>query len=196
MVADLLADGLLVLLTALWVMLPAYVANSSAVLTGGRGVIDGGRTLADGRRVLGDGKTWSGLLGGALLGTAAGLLLQAVRGAFVGAGVPVPDLGAGPALVVLPLATALGALLGDITASFVKRRLGKERGSRWWGVDQLDFVAGALLLAGAASWVLESPWFAATVTLPVLVAIVVVTPFLHVGFNVAGYKLGKKEVPW
>jgi len=58
----------------LWIMGPAYIANSVAVLTGGKYPIDQGKTLSDGNRILGDGKTWSGLLGGTLGGIAFGLL--------------------------------------------------------------------------------------------------------------------------
>ena len=60
----------------LWIMGPAYIANSVAVLTGGKYPIDQGKTLSDGNRILGDGKTWSGLLGGTLGGVAFGLLLD------------------------------------------------------------------------------------------------------------------------
>ena len=44
----------------LWIMGPAYIANSVAVLTGGRFPIDQGKNSPDGNRILGDGKTWSG----------------------------------------------------------------------------------------------------------------------------------------
>lgn len=180
---------------ATWVILPAYLANSSAVLTGGHGVVDGGRTWR-GERLLGDGKTWSGLIGGTAIGTVAGLALQLARAPVADAGIAVPDYGAFPALVILPLATALGALLGDMAASFVKRRIGKARGEPWPGVDQFDFLAGALLVAGATSWAIGSPWFVDAVTLPVLVLIVVATPLVHLGANALSYRMGHKEVPW
>ena len=45
------------ILIVLWIMGPAYIANSVAVLTGGKYPIDQGRTLSDGKRILGDGKT-------------------------------------------------------------------------------------------------------------------------------------------
>ena len=56
----------------LWIMMPAYLANTIAVLTGGKYPIDQGKTLADGNRILGDGKTWSGLVGGTLGGVMIG----------------------------------------------------------------------------------------------------------------------------
>ena len=64
------------IITVLWIMGPAYIANSVAVLTGGKYPIDQGRTLSDGNRILGDGKTWSGLLGGTLGGIMFGTILD------------------------------------------------------------------------------------------------------------------------
>ncbi|MFB6185118.1 MAG: CDP-2,3-bis-(O-geranylgeranyl)-sn-glycerol synthase [Haloarculaceae archaeon] len=173
--------------TALWAMLPAYVPNNAAVLAGGGRPIDGGRTLG-GRRLLGDGKTWRGTAAGTAAGTALALVLNAVRGS-VGAALGV-SLPAFPLAVALAL--ALGAMIGDVTASFLKRRTGRERGASFPGVDQLDFVVGALVLTG-----LVAPgWFAATVTPAVLAVVLVVTPALHVGTNALAYAFGFKDEPW
>jgi CDP-2,3-bis-(O-geranylgeranyl)-sn-glycerol synthase len=176
-----------VALTALWAMLPAYVPNNAAVLLGGGRPIDCGRTLG-GRRLLGDGKTWRGTLGGWAAGVAVALVLRGVRA-------PVSDV-LEVSLPAFPLAAAvalpLGAMVGDIAASFLKRRTGRERGAPYPGVDQLDFVVGALALAGVAA----PEWVVATFTLPVLVVVVVVTPLLHVTTNAAAYRLGLKEEPW
>ena len=68
------------IITVLWIMGPAYIANSVAVLTGGKYPIDQGRTLSDGNRILGDGKTWSGLLGGTLGGIMFGIILDSGDG--------------------------------------------------------------------------------------------------------------------
>ena len=51
-----------IILQALWLILPAYVANASAVLVGGGTPVDFGKNWRDGKRILGDGKTWRGLL--------------------------------------------------------------------------------------------------------------------------------------
>ena len=67
-------------LHALWIFLPAYVANMSPVLVakvipGWKSPIDGGRMGKDGKRILGPGKTWRGLVGGTILGgVTAGLV--------------------------------------------------------------------------------------------------------------------------
>jgi CDP-2,3-bis-(O-geranylgeranyl)-sn-glycerol synthase len=87
---------------------------------------------------------------------------------------------------------AFGAMLGDIVASFAKRRTGRERGAAFPGVDQLDFVIGALGLTALAA----PAWFAATFPLPALVVVLVATPVLHVVTNAIAYLLGLKAEPW
>jgi CDP-2,3-bis-(O-geranylgeranyl)-sn-glycerol synthase len=172
---------------ALWAMLPAYVPNNAAVLAGGGRPIDGGRTLG-GRRVLGGGKTWRGTLAGTLAGTLLALALNAVN-APVSAAIGV-DLAVFPLHVGVSL--AFGAMLGDIGASFLKRRTGRKRGAAFPGVDQLDFVVGAL---GLTALVAPS-WFAATFTPGRLLVVVVATPLLHVVTNVGAYLLDLKAEPW
>ena len=180
-------DWLATIAVAFWAMLPAYVPNNVAVLAGGGRPIDGGRTWR-GRRLLGDGKTWRGTATGIIAGAALALALDAVRPGVVDAlDVPLP---------AFPLAAALalpaGAMLGDILASFVKRRTGRERGAAFPGLDQLDFVVVALVL----TWLVAREWFAATFTLPVIAVVLVLTPILHVGTNTIAYVLGLKEEPW
>jgi CDP-2,3-bis-(O-geranylgeranyl)-sn-glycerol synthase len=180
--------GLLaVVATAVWAMLPAYVPNNVAVVVGGGPPIDGGRTWG-GRRLLGDGKTWRGTAGGWLAGVLLALALNALQPAASGAmGVELPTFPLG-AMLALPL----GAMLGDIAASFLKRRTGRERGAPFPGVDQLDFVAGALLVALIAA----PEWFLAVFTPSVLAAVVVLTPVLHVATNGVAYLLGLTDEPW
>jgi CDP-2,3-bis-(O-geranylgeranyl)-sn-glycerol synthase len=172
---------------AFWAMLPAYVPNNAAVLAGGGEPIDGGRSWGD-RRVLGDGKTWRGTAAGTAAGFALAFALNAVNASVTGLlGFALPRFS--------PLAAfglAFGAMLGDIAASFLKRRSGRERGAAFPGVDQLDFVVGALLLCA----VLDYGWFTETFTLPVLGVVLVLTPLLHVTTNVAAYYLGFKNEPW
>lgn len=176
---------LIALLSALWIMLPAYVPNSAAAVFGGGIPIDGGRTHRDGRRLLGDGKTWRGFILGVATGIVVGLLQIWVRQM---AGWEV--LPALTVLVVILLAT--GALLGDLVKSYFKRRLGRERGAPWLIADQYDLVAGAFALV----LIFDYPWFISTVTLPILVIILIITPILHKTVNVIGYLIRVKEVPW
>ncbi|WP_181692113.1 CDP-2,3-bis-(O-geranylgeranyl)-sn-glycerol synthase [Natronomonas sp. LN261] len=171
---------------AIWAMLPAYIPNNVAVLAGGGRPIDDGRTLDDGRRVLGDGKTWRGTAVGTAAGVAVALVLNRLH-PFV-SGVVVAD----PFPIAAAVSLAFGAMLGDIAASFLKRRTGLERGAAFPGIDQLDFVAGALL----STAVVATGWFLDTFTLPVVVAIVVLTPLLHVLTNALAYAVGLKDEPW
>ena len=180
-------DLVSVVVTAVWAMLPAYLPNNVAVVAGGGRPIDGGRTWR-GRRVLGDGKTWRGTVAGIAAGAAVALLLNALRSwvsPLVGFGLPLF-----PPVAVLTLPA--GAMLGDVAASFLKRRTGRERGAAFPVVDQLDFVVVALVLTGVGA----PAWFASVFTVPVLAAVVVLTPLLHVGTNAVGYALGLKAEPW
>ena len=180
-----------VVVTAFWTMLPAYVPNNAAVLAGGGRPIDAGRTMG-GRRLLGDGKTWRGTAVGWGAGAALALVLDAIQPTAADLlGVSVPEF---PLAMVV--AFPLGAMLGDIGASFLKRRTGRERGAPFPGVDQLDFVVGALALAALVDLAAGLSWFAGTFTPPVLAVVVVLTPILHVATNGLAYALGLKDEPW
>ena len=61
-----------IIIQAIWLVIPAYIANASALLVGGGTPIDFGKKLKDGRRFLGDGKTWRGLFVGTFVGMTAG----------------------------------------------------------------------------------------------------------------------------
>lgn len=171
---------------AIWAMLPAYIPNNVAVLAGGGRPIDGGRTLGDGKRILGDGKTWRGTAVGTAAGVAVALVLNGVHPL-------VSDVVfADPFPLAAAVSLAFGAMMGDILASFLKRRTGRERGAAFPGIDQLDFVVVSLLLTAIVS----TGWFLDTFTLPVLVAVFVLTPLLHVSTNMIAYALGLKDEPW
>lgn len=176
-----------IVVVAFWLMLPAYVPNNAAVLTGGGPPIDGGRTWND-KRVLGDGKTWRGTAGGILAGVGLGLLLNFLAESVSSAlAFTVPEF---PLAALFALAA--GAMLGDILASFLKRRTGRERGAAFPGIDQLDFVVVSLVLTALVA----TDWFIQWFTLPVILAVLILTPVLHVGTNIIAFKLGLKDEPW
>lgn len=173
-------------IVALWVMIPAYVPNSLAVVAGGGKPIDGGEKIGE-RRVLGDGKTWRGTVVGTVGGVSTALILNQL--------VPmVKDLGfeVEPFTLYVAFGLAFGSMLGDICASFLKRRTGRERGSSFILVDQLDFVAGSLIL----SFILDSGWITDILGLMSLAVILVLTPIIHVSANVIAYGLGLKKEPY
>ncbi len=176
---------LMLVVDALWLMLPAYVPNSSAVLFAGKTPVDFGRNFVDGKRIFGPGKTFRGLIGGALVGVAIGLVLQYVE-EVTNLGLPSFD----PIYVVVTL--SFGAMLGDLIKSFFKRRLGLSRGRALPLADQLDFVVGAWVL----TYGFFPEWFTHNFTLPVMVVVLVLSPLIHLAVNLIGYMLGKKQEPW
>jgi CDP-2,3-bis-(O-geranylgeranyl)-sn-glycerol synthase len=173
------------LLAAVWIMLPAYLPNPVAALFGGGTPIDQGKNYSDGKRVLGDGKTYRGLIFGVLGGIGIGLVQIELFGIFHLE--PMPEH---TVLSVILLAT--GALLGDLCKSFFKRRLGKDRGEKWPIADQYDLVVGSLLLV----LLIDPGWLLGNLTLPVFLAILILTPLLHRAVNILGYRMKVKEVPW
>jgi CDP-2,3-bis-(O-geranylgeranyl)-sn-glycerol synthase len=173
------------LLSAVWIMLPAYLPNPVAAVSGGGTPVDFGRNFTDGRRVFGDGKTWRGLVIGILAGVAIGSIQMWAAGAY-GLGF-LPPL-TFPAVCLL----ATGALLGDIVKSFFKRRFNRERGAKWPIADQYDLVAGAFLLL----FVFDAGWLFSEVTLPAFFFILILTPILHRAVNIIGFVIKVKEVPW
>lgn len=173
---------LAIIIHAIWLMLPAYVANPTAVVFGGGTPIDLGRHWFDGKRILGDGKTYRGLLGGIACGILIGLIQIQVSPAWF----------SGYFTVTAVVSLSAGALLGDIVKSFFKRRLGFVRGAKVPLVDQLDFVAGALILAYAA----DPRWFTENVTIWIFITVIILTPIFHRLTNMVGYSLKLKKEPW
>jgi CDP-2,3-bis-(O-geranylgeranyl)-sn-glycerol synthase len=80
----------------------------------------------------------------------------------------------------------LGALLGDLTAAFLKRRLGIAPGGLLPVIDQVDFVVGALLFSLPL----------AIIYWQLAVAVLIITPPIHLLTNFVAYKLKLKKNPW
>lgn len=180
-------DIVAVVVVALWAMCPAYLPNSAAVLGGGGRPLDLGRSMG-GRRILGDGKSISGTFVGWAAGAGLALVLNELNATGESlSGVDLPEF---PLAVVIVF--PLGAMLGDIAASFLKRRLDRERGAPLPVIDQLDFVVGSLPLA----YLVAPAWFVDTFTPAVLLVVVVVTPVLHLTANRIAYLLDLKDEPW
>lgn len=168
-----------------WIMIPAYLPNPIAALLGGGKPIDGGKLFWDGRRIFGEGKTIRGFFVGVFSGICIGIILIILQGFSIFSSLPVQTL-----LSVFLL--SIGALLGDLCKSFLKRRLGKERGAKWPVFDMYDLVVGAMLLL----LIFYPSWLFMWVTPVVFVVILVLTPVLHRGMNIIGYFTGVKKEPW
>ncbi len=165
-------------------ILPAYVSNSVPVLFKGNTPIDFGERMRDGNRFLGKGKTFRGFVAGVITGTLSGVLLAYLFPSVL------PLLGV-PGKAGLSFLLALGAMIGDVSGSFIKRRLHVPSGGKIRFLDQLPFLFVALLLA-----MLAFPALAQEIRLEGLVFLAVLTVFLHRSVNWAAHLFRLKEVPW
>ena len=171
----------------LYFLIPAYISNSGGLIFGGGIPVDFGKTDSKGNRWIGSGVTWRGLIGGTILGTIVG----AIQGYY------------GPELIILfgdyiktPIAIGVangiligfllsfGALIGDAVGSFLKRRLGIERGKPAPILDQIDFLVIALLFVS----------FVVKIDLNFIIISVVLTIIIHLIANTGAYLLGIKDV--
>jgi len=155
---------------ALKFIFPAYCANAAPVLAGGGPAMDFGKNWFDGKRVFGNNKTFRGFFFGLAIGVAVGLV------EWVLFGYP----------LLFSLLSPLGALLGDLAAAFLKRRLGIAPGSLLPIVDQVDFVVGAIVFSLPLAMIYWE--LAATV--------IIITPPIHLLTNFLAYKLKLKKSPW
>ncbi|MHC1631162.1 MAG: CDP-2,3-bis-(O-geranylgeranyl)-sn-glycerol synthase [Methanotrichaceae archaeon] len=178
---------LYIFITAIWLMLPAYLPNNFAVLFGGGPPLDFGKTFCDGRRILGDGKTFPGTILGIFGGVGAGLILNFIAPSF-----GLPGFGKGFELILVLMGLSFGAILGDIVASFFKRRWGMKRGAPLFLVDQLDFVFGSWVL----TLMLAPSWFHENFTAKIIFIVLIITPVLHRVTNIVGYMIKAKKEPW
>jgi CDP-2,3-bis-(O-geranylgeranyl)-sn-glycerol synthase len=158
-------------------LLPLYVTNASALVFGGGLPLDLNKTIGN-KPILGKGKTFRGTIAALLAGFLTVILINAL-------------LGSKTALLTkhylyFGFLLCVGAVLGDIVASFFKRRLGLKQGHSVPLLDQLDFVAGGILLT----------LHIVTPSVLELLVMVGLTVVVHRGSNIVAYKLKLKKVPW
>lgn len=170
---------------AFWILFPAYAANGFPPLARGTRPIDFGKKFFDGRRILGDGKTWEGFALGLFIGSLVGIL-EAYLYPDLNAYANLFDVSLPKMDVFIGFLIAFGALCGDLAGSFIKRRLGMERGADAPGLDQLNFVVGAILFVY---------WFT-EISIWMILIMLIVTPVIHRIASIIGYVLKFKQVPW
>ena len=173
---------------ALWFILPAYAANGFPVIFGGGLPIDMGRKFFDGKPIFGSHKTYRGFLAGFLAGVLVSIAQTIVLNADFAADFAQLLRETFQFNVFVGSMIALGALIGDLGHSFVKRRIGKVEGAPLPLADQVDFVIGAILFSILAS---GSPPPLLTVLL-----ILVITVPMHLLTNFIAYRLRMKKTPY
>ncbi len=161
-----------VVLYPLFYIWPAYIANGAPVLFGkGRRMpLDLGMKIG-GKPIFGKHKTVRGLAGG--LG--AGILMAFIESLFV------------PYMLPVGIALTVGTQVGDLSGSFIKRRLGTKEGSQIFLLDQYPFLIFALLFALPLGYM---PSLAGLLFLAIL------TGILHPLTNFLAHRLRIKGVPW
>jgi len=164
------------IIVALYV-LPLYFANGGAMLFGGGAPLDLNKKLG-GKPVFGKGKTIRGTIAGILIGLitiyVTYFLFSAELEKFI------------PNYLAFGALLSIGAIAGDVIASFLKRRFDAKQGEPIFLLDQLDFVLGGIL-------------FAAPVFFPGLLelaVIIVLTVVIHKLTNFIAFKIKLKKVPW
>ena len=166
---------------ALFFIFPAYAANALPVVLGGGLRIDLRRKWFDGKPVFGSHKTIRGFVGGVIAGTLVSLAQIWVFDSIAPSDFVLPFHFS----VLLGFVVSLGALLGDLVHSFVKRRINIAEGAPLPVADQLDFVVGAVLLSFLAS---PPP------VLTIVIVFVITLP-THLLTNAIAYLIGVKKAP-
>ncbi len=164
--------------TALWFILPAYCANAAPVIFGGGQPMDFGKMFFDGKPFLGSHKTFRGFFAGIIVGTLVGLLQTLIFEQFL--------FQYGTQFrytVFLGFILSLGALIGDLIESFIKRRLNRSPGKSLPVADQIDFIFGAFLF----SLLVVPP------SLPVAIIILLITIPIHLITNLGAALLRIKN---
>ena len=157
--------NLRIILSTIWLYLPSYFANAAPVALGGGPPLDGGEKWLDGKPFLGGHKT----LRGCIVGVLAGVLIGLLQGSFY-----------------IGLTQGLGAIIGDLISSFLKRRRDFSPGEGVPLLDQLDFIVAAIILS--------QPFTRASL-LEILIILILTVP-IHYLMNYLAWLAKLKENPW
>jgi CDP-2,3-bis-(O-geranylgeranyl)-sn-glycerol synthase len=158
------------IIEALKFIFPAYCANAVPVIVGGGPPLDLGKKFFDGKPIFGKNKTFRGFFFGLAIGVTVGLVESILFGYPL----------------LFSVFSPLGALMGDLAGAFLKRRLGIAPGGLLPIIDQVDFVVGAILFSLPLTMMY---WELA-------IAVIIITPPIHLFTNFLAYKLKLKNNPW
>lgn len=179
------------IVSCLYFFLPAYFTNMTPPLIKRVGLfnfldkpVDFGKKMAGGP-ILGSHKTWRGVVSGVAVGTLISLLQLWLYKFQFFKKIGLIDYSQINVFLFGFLISA-GAVFGDLTSAFVKRRLKKEPGQRFIPFDQTNYVVGAFIFL--------QPVF--KFSLSVWLTIFFFTFFLHIAVTRIGYLLGLNQSKW
>jgi CDP-2,3-bis-(O-geranylgeranyl)-sn-glycerol synthase len=180
-----MVDLFVELVKSLLIIFPAYAANGFPPLARGKIPIDLKEKWFDKNRIFGDGKTIEGfgfgLFAGFLIGALETYLYPDLNAYAMQFGVQLPFINLFIAFMIV-----FGALCGDLTGSFLKRRFRLKRGADVPLLDQWNFVIGAVLF---------TYWFT-EITIWMFLIMLLITPIIHRIANIIAHKIRVKKEPW
>lgn len=177
---------------SLWFFLPVGIANCSPIFAAKIPILQKWSYPLDcyltfrGKRILGNHKTIRGLVIGIIFGIVTSYLLLYLYKSFpfITSLVTINYQQINPS--ILGFLSAVGALGGDITKSFIKRQYGIASGHRWFPFDQIDYIVGGII---ATSLIVQLTFFE-------YILIILVWFCLHIASSKIGYFLKLKNVPY
>ena len=170
---------------AVWFIFPAYCANATPVIFGGGKSMDFGKKFSDGKPFVGSHKTFRGFLAGITIGTLVGIVQTLIYETYLFSYGTQFEYS-----ILLGFMLSLGALTGDLTESFIKRRLNRSPGSSLPIADQIDFILGAFLFSIPVSF---PSLFEALIILGITIPIHILTNLGATLLNIKNKRKNRRE---
>jgi len=181
--------------SCVYFFLPAYLANMTPPLVRNAKVfdflarpVDFGKSIG-GKRIFGDHKTWRGVICALAVGIGVALLQWWLYKFAWAMELSLLDYKS-VNLWAFALLLSGGAVIGDLGAAFIKRRIGLVPGASFMPWDQTNYVIGSFLFLG--------PYIHPYMNNDFVVwgLVFVITFFIHLLFNRFGYDLGLHKAKW
>jgi CDP-2,3-bis-(O-geranylgeranyl)-sn-glycerol synthase len=164
------------IIKSVYFFLPVYFANMAPVILKKLPALN----QPVWERKLGKNKTWRGIVVAIVMGT---LIFYLQKVAYQNGFTSIALIDYTDFSIMLGFLMGLGAIVGDMVGSYYKRKANIAPGKPWPVYDQLDFVVGAF----AFSFIVYIP------PAEMFLVILILSPLLHVLFNLIGYWLKFKK---
>ncbi len=164
-------DSVRVILISIWLLLPIFVSRYASVIAGGDSPVDNGQVLIV-NRILGNGVTWRGTIASVCVGVACVILVDLLFYQVLSS----IEWSLPRFSIKATFGIPLGSTLGDIVASFFKRRFGYRSGDDVPILDQLDSVIGAFEL----TTVLDPTWMSSVISVEYFLFMCLLSLIIHV----------------